>query len=153
MPAGSESLPRTFRPFGVRIAVYLFGAMLVVVVGVIWFTFPPSIRAQFTPFQRGTVVVLGLAFLALGWGLARSRIEARPDGVRVVNGYRSRAFDWNELVAVSLKPGSPWAVLDLSDGTSLGALGIQGSDGARARQQIRDLRALVTEQTRTERDD
>lgn len=153
MPAGSESLPHTFRPFGVRIAVYLFSAMLLLVVAVIWFTFPPSIRDQFTLFQRGTVIVLGLGFLALGWGLARSRIEARPDGVRVVNGYRSHDYDWNELVAVSLKPGSPWAVLDLSDGTSLAAMGIQGSDGARARQQVRDLRALVSQLTRTERDD
>jgi hypothetical protein len=161
MPAGSDrrdgpgapSLPRTFRPLGVRMAVYLFGAMLVLVVGVIWFTLPSSIRDQFTGFQLGTVVVLGLGFLSLGWGLARSRIEARADGVRVVNGYRSHDFEWSELVAVSLKPGSPWAVFDLSDGTSLGALGIQGSDGDRARRQVRDLRALVSQLTRTERDD
>ncbi len=36
-------------------------------------------------------IVLGLGFLALGWGLARSRVEARRDGLTVVNGYRRPA--------------------------------------------------------------
>jgi hypothetical protein len=164
MPAASEptdghhpdrtpALPCTFRPFGVRMAVYLFGGLLLVVTAVIWFTFPPSIRDQFTFFQRGTVVVLGLGFLAIGWGLARSRIEATVGGVTVVNGFRSHVYEWSEILAVTLKPGSPWAVLDLSDGTSLGALGIQGSDGSRALRQVRELRALVSQLTRTERDD
>ena len=116
------SLPHTFRPFGVRMAVFVFGGMLVLVTAVIWFTFPDDIRAKFTTFQRGTVIVLGLAFLALGWGLARCRVEARVEGLRVVNGYRSRRLEWSEVLAVTMKPGSPWAVLDLSDGTTAQAL-------------------------------
>ncbi|CAN5311733.1 PH domain-containing protein [soil metagenome] len=146
-------LPHTFRPFGVRIAVYLFGGLLVLVTAVIWFTFPQSIRDQFTAFQRGTVIALGLGFLALGWGLARSRVEARDSGLNVVNGYRSRTFEWNEVLAVTLRAGSPWAVLDLSDGTTVSAIGIQGSDGARATRQVRELRSLVEEKTRTPRND
>ena len=55
----------------------------------------------------------------------------------MVNGYRSRRFEWNEVVAVTLRPGSPWAVLDLADGTTVPAMGIQGSDGARATAQVR----------------
>ncbi len=146
-------LPHTFRPFGVRIAVYVFGGLLVGVTAVIWFTFPQSIRDQFTPFQRGTVIVLGLGFLAVGWAMARSRVEAEESGLRIVNGYRSRTFDWNEVLAVSLRPGSPWAVLDLSDGTTTSVIGIQGSDGARASRQVRALRDLVDERTRTPRND
>ena len=154
MPADSElRLPHTFRPFGVRMAVFVFGALLVVVAGVVWFTFPVEIRDKFTTFQRGTIIVLGLAFLALGWGLARCRVEARQDGLRVVNGYRSRRLEWSEVLAVSMKPGNPWAVLDLSDGTTAQALGIQASDGARARRQVRELRHMVDVLTRTERDD
>ena len=154
MPADSElRLPHTFRPFGVRMAVYVFGGVLVLVTGVIWFTFPVEIRDKFTTFQRGTIIVLGLAFLALGWGLARCRVEARQDGLRVVNGYRSRRLEWSEVVAVSMKPGSPWAILDLSDGTAAQALGIQASDGARARRQVLELRRMVDVLTRTERDD
>ena len=154
MPAASElGLPHTFRPFGVRMAVYVFGGLLVLVTAVIWFTFPGDIRDKFTTFQRGTVVVLGLGFLAIGWGLARCRVEARSDGLRVVNGYRARRLEWSEVVAVSMKPGNPWAVLDLSDGTTAQALGIQASDGARARRQVLELRRMVDELTRTERDD
>ena len=44
---------------------------------------------------------------------------------------------------MSLRPGSPWAVLDLNDGTTRSAMGIQGSDGSRAVRQARQLRALV----------
>ena len=154
MPAGSElRLPHTFRPFGVRMAVYAFGGLLVLVTAVIWFTLPGDIRAKFTTFQRGTVIVLGLGFLAIGWGLARCRIEARREGLKVVNGYRVRRLEWSEVVAVSMKPGSPWAVLDLSDGTASVALGIQASDGARARRQVLELRRMVEVLTRTERDD
>ncbi len=154
MPAGSElRLPHTFRPFGVRMAVYVFGALLVLVTAVIWLTFPDEIRDKFTTFQRGTVIVLGLGFLAIGWGLARCRIEARRDGLKVVNGYRARRLEWSEVVAVTMKPGSPWAVLDLSDGTAAVALGIQASDGARARRQVLELRRMVEVLTRTDRDD
>jgi hypothetical protein len=154
MPAASElGLPHTFRPFGVRMAVYVFGGLLVLVTAVIWFTFPGEIRDKFTTFQRGTVIVLGLGFLAIGWGLARCRVEARAEGLKVVNGYRSRRLEWSEVVAVSMKPGNPWAVLDLSDGTTASALGIQASDGARARRQVLELRRMVDVLTRTERDD
>jgi hypothetical protein len=150
LPVG---LPHTFRPFGVRMAVFVFGGLLVAVAAVVWFTFPPEIRDKFTIFQRGTIIVLGLGFLALGWGLARSRVEARREGLRIVNGYRSRSLDWNEVVRVSMRPGSPWATLDLADGTSASALGIQASDGDRAQRQVRELRGLVEVLTRTDRND
>lgn len=163
MPAASEpaaagvpglpALPHTFRPFGVRVAVFVLGGLLVLVTAVIWFTFPQSIRDQFTMFQRGTVIVLGLGFLALGWGLARSRLVARSEGLTVVNGYRKRVFEWSQVLGITLRPGAPWAVLDLSDGTTVVALGIQGSDGARASRQVREVRRLISELTRTERDD
>jgi hypothetical protein len=159
MPAASDApvpivaLPHTFRPFGARIAVFVFGGLLLAVTVTIWLAFPPSIRAKFTAFQIGTVVFLGLGFAALGWGLARSRVEARLDGVRLVNGYRVRDFEWSEVLSVTLKPGSPWAVMDLSDGTSVSAIGIQGSDGPRATRQVAALRRLVEQNSRTDRDD
>jgi hypothetical protein len=159
MPAGSEApgtplvgLPHTFRPFGVRMAVFVFGGLLLAVVVAIWVAFPPEIRAKFTVFQISTVIALGLGFAALGWGLARSRVEARESGMRVVNGYRVHDYEWSEVVAISLRPGAPWAELDLSDGTTVSAVGIQGSDGQRAREQVRQLRALVEDRSRTDRD-
>lgn len=156
MPAGSEpllvELPHTFRPLGVRLAIIGFGSMLFVVCVVTWFAFPPHIRDEFTTFQRLTVIALGLGFAAIGLALARSRVVARTTGVTIVNGYRARRYEWNEIVAVSLRPGSPWAELDLSDGTTVAALGIQGSDGARAARHVREFRALVNQLTRTDHD-
>jgi hypothetical protein len=149
MPAGSDvALPHTFRPFGVRLAIYVLGGLLVLVVLVMWFALPADIRSQFTPLQLGTVIFLGLLFYAAGYALARSRVVAREDGLTVVNGYRTRRFEWNEILAVSLRNGSPWAELDLSDGTTVAAMGIQGSDGPRAMRQVREVRALVDRLTR-----
>jgi hypothetical protein len=155
MPAGSEPppLPHTFRPVGVRVAASVLGTLLVLVTVVIWFAFPQSVRDQFTWFQRGTVVFFGLAAITAGHALARSRIDARADGLTVVNGYKRRRYDWTEVLAVTLRAGSPWALLDLADGTSVSAMGIQGSDGARAVTQVKQLRTLVEEHSRTERDD
>jgi len=153
MPAASEPtaqppLPQTFRPLGVRMAIYVAGGLLLTVVLVTWFAFPPEIRDMFTFGQRFTVVGLGLMFYAAGHALSRSRVVAREDGLTVVNGYRTRRFEWNEILAVTLRPGSPWAVLDIADGTTVSAMGIQGSDGSRAQAQVRRLRALVEAHTR-----
>lgn len=157
MPAVSEpsavSLPHTFRPFGTRIAVVGFGAALFLVSAVVWLAWPTEIRDQFTFLQKATLVLFGLTYAAFGYALARSRVEAREGGIRVVNGYRTHRYAWSQVLAVSLRPGSPWAVLDLADGTTVGAMGIQGSDGRRAQTQVRQLRSLVDQQTATERDD
>lgn len=156
MPADSDAttgLPRTFRPLGVRLAIYVLGVMLLLVCVVTWYAFPSETRAQFTLTERITLVVIGVLFAACGYALARSRVVATDDGLTVVNGYRLRRFDWNQVLGVTLKPGSPWAVLDLSDGTSTAAMGIQGSDGPRATRQVGELARLIDVQTRTERDD
>lgn len=157
MPAASDGalvpLPHTFRPFGVRIAVFLFGGLLFLVALAIWIAFPPEVRAKFTVFQLSTIVFLSLGFAALGWGLARSRVEAREDGMRVVNGYRARDYEWSEVLGITLRPGAPWAVLDLSDGTTASAIGIQGSDGQRAKVQVRQLLDLVESHSRTDHND
>jgi hypothetical protein len=149
MPADSDAaLPRTFRPFGVRLAIFVAGGLLVAVALAMWLALPSEIRAQFNALQIGTVLLIGLLFYAGGYALARSRVVAREDGLTVVNGYRTRRFEWNEILAVTLRTGSPWAEIDLSDGTTVAAMGIQGSDGPRAMRQVREVRALVERLTR-----
>ena len=150
MPAGSEpagpatvGLPHTWRPFGVRMAGAVFVGALLVVCAFAWFGFDEETRAKFTPFQRGTLVFLGLLGFAVFYALVRSRVVATAERLVVVNGFRRREYEWPEIVAVHLPPGAPWAVLDLSDGTSAPAMGIQGSDGARAATAVRQLRALI----------
>ncbi len=100
-------------------------------------------RASVTPFQRGTVIVLfGLGFASL-YALIRSKVQAFPDRLVVVNGYRRHTYEWAEIVAFRMSPGAPWVTFDLADGTSASAIGIQGSDGARAKRALRELRLLL----------
>jgi hypothetical protein len=94
-----------------------------------------------------------MAAMVCGYALTRSRVDARTEGVVVVNGFKRRDYEWSEILSITLRPGSPWAVLDLSDGTSVPAMGIQGSDGARATRQVRQLRGLVEANSRTPRND
>lgn len=148
MPADSDpepgmGLPHTWRPLGVRLAGAFFGVLLLVVFAAAWFSFDAETRAKFTWLQRGTLIGLGLLGASVFYALVRSRVVAEDARLVVVNGYRRREYDWAEVLAVHLPPGAPWAVLDLSDGTSAPAMGIQGSDGGRAKTQVRELRALI----------
>jgi hypothetical protein len=151
MPAVSDlPLPHTWRPLGVRLAGLIFGAALLLVCAFAWFGLDAEIRAKFSGVQRATVVGLGLMFFAAGYALGRSRVVAEAGRLVVVNGYRRREFEWAEVLAVHLPPGAPWAVLDLADGTSAPAMGIQGSDGDRARTAVRELRSVVSRMAGTE---
>jgi hypothetical protein len=139
----SLRLPHTWRPLGPRIAGAVAGGLLVVMVVFLWFTFDEETRDAISPLQRITVVGLGLLGFACLYALIRSRVVAKADRLTVVNGYRRHEFEWAEVVAVRLPPGAPWVTLDLADGNTCAAMGIQGSDGPRARTAVRELRALV----------
>jgi hypothetical protein len=76
--------------------------------------------------------------------LARVKVVADDSGVTVVNIASRRRLDWAEIIQVNLRPGDPWVFLNLSDGTSLPALGIQpGINKQRAIADADTLRALV----------
>ena len=153
MPAASDrpappdrpTLPRTWRPLGPRVVGAVLGAGLVVVLATAWLTFDTETRAAFTFLQRATVVFFVVLGLLLLNGLMRSRVTAEQHRLVVVNGYRRREYEWAQVVAVHLPPGAPWVVLDLADGSTASALGIQGSDGERSRRAVRELRALVAD--------
>lgn len=156
MPADSDraaapalpSLPHTWRPFGVRMAGTVLGVGLLVVCGLAWVGFDDETQAKFTGFQRGTVIALGLFAFTLWFALVRSRVVAEAERLVVVNGYRRKEFAWAQLVGVHLPPGAPWATIDLTDGTTVAAMALQGSDGARAKTAVRQLRAIAEQQTR-----
>ena len=160
MPADSEppsargggrtpapSLPHTWRPFGVRVAVWVFGGLLFAIVVFVWLAFDDATRAQFTVLERITLVLIGLLLFAAYYALMRSRVSAGTAGLTVVNGYRKRTYEWSQVISVSLRRGAPWGTLDLSDGTTVSIMGVQGSDGARARRAIREIRAAIAANT------
>jgi len=142
-PAPAPDLPVRLRPLGVRVMSVVLAVVLVGTVVAVWYAMPIDVRDQFTNFQKGTVIAMMLVAFVIGHALSRCRVDADEDGLTVVNGYRTHQLDWNQVVAVTLRPGNPWALLDLSDGTTRSAMGIQGSDGNRARRQVQQLRALV----------
>jgi hypothetical protein len=153
MPAASDdtptvALPHTWRPFGVRMAGTVLGVGLVLVCALAWIGFDDATQAKFTTFQRGTVIFVGLLGFAAWFALVRSRVLAREDGLVIVNGYRRREYEWAQVVAIHLPPGAPWVTIDLADGSTVSAMGIQGSDGDRARRAVRELRRLAEQQAR-----
>ena len=68
---------------------------------------------------------------------------AEADRLIVVNGYRRRDYEWAEVIAVHLPPGAPWVDARPRRRHTVSAMGIQGSDGDRAKVAVRELRALV----------
>lgn len=140
-------LPHTWRPFGARLVGTVLGVMVVAMVVAVWLLFPADVRARFTFFQLATLVFLGLIALGVWFALMRSRVSVTETGVTVVNGYRRRDYAWEQVVAVNLRRGAPWAGLDLSDGTSISALAIQSADGPRATRAVKDLRRMIVENT------
>jgi hypothetical protein len=117
--------------------------MLLIVCVAAWIAFPPEVRDSFTPFQRGTMVFLGLIAFSAWFALVRSRAVATEQGLTVVNGYKRRELEWAEVVAIHMPAGAPWAMLDLADGTTCPVMAIQGSDGGRAKVAVRQLRSLL----------
>jgi hypothetical protein len=151
MPADSDSslvaLPHTWRPLGVRLALWVVGTLLIVLLAAVWILIGADVRRQFSPYQRATLVIIGLLLFVTYNGLARCKVVATATGLRVVNGYRTRRFEWSQVIGMSLPRGAPWATLDLSDGTSVSVMGIQGSDGTRARRAVREVRACIAANT------
>ncbi|MFD0279838.1 PH domain-containing protein [Kitasatospora sp. NPDC127111] len=99
--------------------------------------------------DRIMMVLSGLFFAAAGLMLARPRVSADAEGVTVVNFVRRRRLAWAEIVRVNFRQGDPWATLDLADGTSLAAVGIQSGMGkAQAIADARALRDLVEQHAR-----
>jgi hypothetical protein len=92
------------------------------------------------PGERASFVFTAALFFGVLALLSRPKVVADDEGVTVVNLTRTRRLAWAEILQVNLREGDPWVFLDLSDGTSMPALGIQPGIGKQ--QAIRDARAL-----------
>lgn len=87
--------------------------------------------------------LLGLIALVVLYLVGRPRLAAHEQGLTVINIFRRRDVEWAEVIAARMPEGEPWPTFDLSDGTTLAAMGIQASDGERARRQLAELQALL----------
>ncbi|MFJ2772627.1 PH domain-containing protein [Streptomyces sp. NPDC087300] len=129
------ALPVTFRPTRTRAVLLAAGAAMFVVLTVIAFLLPTLSPGERTSFVFTGALLCGVLVL-----LSRPKVVADESGVTVVNIATRRRLAWAEIVQVNLRPGDPWVFLNLSDGTSLPALGIQ--PGIARQQAIGDARAL-----------
>ncbi|MFC9593622.1 PH domain-containing protein [Streptomyces sp. NPDC056944] len=131
----TPALPVTFRPGRTRVILLTLSAAMFVVV-----TAVAMMLERLGPGERASFVLTAALLSGVLVLLSRPKVVADEDGVTVVNITRSRRLAWAEILKVNLRPGDPWVFLDLSDGTSLPALGIQ--PGIAKESAIRDARAL-----------
>lgn len=136
------ALPVTFRPGHIRAVLLTAAVAVFVVIGAVALLLPV------TPGERGSFLFTGALLAVVAALLARPKVVADEHGVTVTNITRGRRLAWAEIVQVHLRSGDPWVFLDLSDGTSMPALGIQpGLARRQALADARTLRALVEART------
>ncbi|MFF8833068.1 PH domain-containing protein [Streptomyces sp. NPDC015131] len=128
-------LPVTFRPTRTRAVLLTVGAVMFVTI-----TAVALMLETLGPGERASFVFTAALFLGVLALLSRPKVVADHEGVTVVNLTRTRRLAWAEILQVNLREGDPWVFLDLSDGTSMPALGIQPGIGKQ--RAIRDARAL-----------
>ncbi len=133
------ALPVTFRPGRTRAVLLSAGVAIFVVITTVAFLLP-----QLGPGERLSFVCTAALLFGVLLLLARPKVVADESGVTVVNIASRRRLAWAEILQVNLRPGDPWVFIDLSDGTSLPALGIQpGIAKQHAIEDARTLRALA----------
>ncbi|MGW5445270.1 PH domain-containing protein [Streptomyces asiaticus] len=132
-------LPVTFRPTRTRAVLMTVGVAVLVVL-----TAVALLLERLGPGERASFILTGLLFFGVPMLLSRPKVVAEEGGVTVVNLTTKRRLEWAEVLRVNLRPGDPWVYLDLADGTSLPAMGIQpGIAKAHAISDARALRALA----------
>jgi hypothetical protein len=133
------TLPVTFRPGRTRAVLLTAGVAIFVVI-----TTVALLLEQLSPGERLSFILTAALLSGVLLLLARPKVVADDSGVTVVNIAGRRHLDWAEILQVNLRPGDPWVFIDLSDGTSLPALGIQpGIAKQRAIEDARTLRVLA----------
>lgn len=135
MSSEPPALPVTFRPGRTRVVLLTAGVAIFVVITVI-----ALLLEQLGPGERLSFVFTAALLAGVLFLLARVKVVADESGVTVQNIASRRRLEWAEIIQVNLRPGDPWVFLNLSDGTSLPALGIQ--PGIAKQQAIADAKAL-----------
>ncbi|MBA3309343.1 MAG: PH domain-containing protein [Nocardioidaceae bacterium] len=151
--AESVVLPHTYRPLGARVAAAAAVVVLVAIIAFLWAMLSDEVQAQFSLFQRVTVLAVFGAMVFVLYGVFRTAARAEDRGLTVVNGFVVRRLEWTQVVRLSFSRNGPWALLDLDDGSTVAVMAIQSADGDRASRSARELAAVIADQTRIDPDD
>ncbi|MFF5204631.1 PH domain-containing protein [Streptosporangium sp. NPDC000396] len=142
----APKLPVVWRPKKGRIVPYGFAGVVVLGALLMAFLLPPP----FGLADRVAMVALGGAIAGVLHLLGRCRVEADEQGITVVNPLRVHRYEWPEVLGVTLTPHEPWAKIDFTDGATIGAVGLQGSEKERTVRQVLELSALIRERGEAE---
>jgi hypothetical protein len=142
-----------FRPRRARLVIYPAAVALFIVLVGGAMLMPSEGRQGWGVGSRISVVLFALVVVWFLHRLAAVRIVAEDEGVTVINILRSRRLEWPEIVGVRLLRDDAWLMLDLADGEAMAAMGVQKSDGARARDQAEQFARMVADHSRTPRND
>ncbi|WP_328917171.1 MULTISPECIES: PH domain-containing protein [unclassified Streptomyces] len=138
--AALDGLPVTFRPVVTRWVLLTLGVVLFVVLTAVALMMPHDGAAPWSTGERITVILTAVVLLGVLTLLSRPKVVADSGGLTVVNLTVKRRLAWAEVLRVNLRQGDAWVHLDLADGTSLPAMGIQ--PGIAREQALRDARRL-----------
>lgn len=138
--------PVVFRCRNLLIWAIGFSVLLVIACIVGWFALDPHIRVQFTWFQIATLIIIAGVLIGFMMGLGLSVVVADKNGLRIRNGIITRRLRWDEVGPIQYRHGDPWAYVVLAgtedDPVRRQMLGIQSTDGQRARDSVVRLREL-----------
>ena len=125
--------PRRTRQVALGLAVGV--TVLVVALAVV-------VPADFGWPDRVGFLLVGALIDGFLWRQATVRAVPSARGLHVRNLFLSRDLEWAQVVSVRFGE-RPWVQLDLDDGDTLAVMGVQRSDGERARAEARRLAGLV----------
>lgn len=133
----------TVRPRRVRVACAVAASFVVVAFAVVAILLRQSVRGVHVGFSdQVAVFAIGLLAAAGIMLIARPRLEADEQGLRVRNYGGERTVPWTAVRAVEFRDGSPWASLALADDDSMALMAVQSIDGEHTVEAISALRAL-----------
>lgn len=141
MSVDRVSLHRPIRPRAGRVVPLVLAVAWLIVFGALAAGYPP-----YPGIGLADRVAFSTVALVGAWVLFRfAAVAVVPDeaGVVVRNVLASRRLEWAQVVGVRYGRDSTWGQLDLSDGTSVAALGIQSADGSWAAREAVRLATLV----------
>ena len=98
---------------------------------------------QFGLLDQLAMTGLGALLGSVALVLARSRVVAGADGVRVRNGLAEKGYPWEVVCSVRFEDGAPWASLELQDDDTVALLAVQANDGDSAVEAVLALRRLL----------
>lgn len=140
----TTTAPVTIRPRLTRVGAWVASAVLLA--GFTWIGVTMSATGagggEVQLLDRVATVGMGAFMAAAVLVVARPRVTADADGIRVRNLVGGYEFAWSAVRHVRFDRDSWWASLELSDGDEVAVLAVQVVDRERAVAAVRALRQL-----------